>query len=300
MASANTLPLALDKALRTGFFRSDDPGASGTFPLLLKAYAICEVVTATAESRALPAANGYAVGTKLRVILKTDGGDLTITGAATGSIILDTAGAAADFEVIDVNGTKAWATSLTAVGQRMRQSTAATSGTFEGIYARLAFTGDGTTTGEALRAFTNVNANIATAHGAHLSLSYSAEAGGSETSGLGAAMRATTHIPDIAAWAPTGTLYGAMIELFNDGAASDPAGLTELALLCLSNSGNTTGAADVDDDAFILSLQGFTAGAGHAIDSTSLAELPAGSIALKIKVGSATYYIPAVAAAELN
>jgi hypothetical protein len=51
-----------------------------------------------------------------------------------------------------------------------------------------------------------------------------------------------------------------------------------------------------------MSLQGWTAanGTAHAVSDTSLAELPAGSIGLRIKVGSSIYYIPAVAAAEWN
>lgn len=107
MASANTLPLALSKALQTGFFRSDDPGASGTIPLQLKSHAICEVVTATAESRALPAAGGHPVGTILVVMFKTDGGNLTITGADQ-SVVLTDAGDVVAFMVVDNNGTKAW------------------------------------------------------------------------------------------------------------------------------------------------------------------------------------------------
>lgn len=301
MASAHTLPLAEDRALRAGFFHVKDPGASGTFDLINKGHAIVEVVTAAAESRAMPSVTGYAPGTTLTVVLKTDGGDCTISGVnGNESAILDTAGHVAVFELVNVNGTNTWKQISAVPFQRNRYSTADTSGSFDLIYSRLAFEADGTAGGEALRAFTNVNANIGTARGAHISLSFEAAAGGSECSGLGTALTCTTHIPDVASWAPTGTLYGLQVELFSDGAASDPAGLTELALLCLSNSGNATGAADVDTDAFILSLQGFTAGAGKAVDSTSLAELPAGSIALKIKVGSATYYIPAVAAAELN
>jgi hypothetical protein len=302
---ASNLPLAIDRCLRNGFFAVPDPGANGTIDAINKGRVICEIETSTAESIALPAPGGLPVGLELMVVLKTDGGDLTLTGAQSGSVILDTAGNMARFVVCSVSTdptANVWKYLSPVSGQRERASTAATSGTVEGAYIRLAFTADGTATGEALRAFTNVNANIATAHGGHISLSFSAVAGGSECSGLGVAVRGTTHIPNIASWAPTGTLYAGMFELYNDGSASDPAGLTELALLCLSNSGDTTGAADVDDDAHILSIQGFTAAAGvaHAVSSTSLTELPAGSIGLRIKVGSSIYYIPAVAAAEWN
>ena len=156
--------------------------------------------------------------------------------------------------------------------------------------------------GECLRAMTSVNENLGTAHGAHIGLSYEAVAGGSETSGLGAAVRGTLHIPDVASWAPTGTICGGMFEIYSDGSASDPAGLTELSVLRLCNSGDATGAADVDTDAFLISVQGFTAAADttKVLSSVSLAELPAGTVGLRIKIGSSTYRIPCVAEAEWN
>jgi hypothetical protein len=93
-----------------------------------------------------------------------------------------------------------------------------------------------------------------------------------------------------------------MFELYSDGTASDPAGLTELSVLRLCNSGNATGAADVDTDANVISIQGFTAATGdtNAISSTSLAELPAGTVGIRVKVGSTVYYIPAVVSTEWN
>lgn len=306
MASAHTLGLAVDRCLREGLWRAADPGASGTIAIDNKGLTFCDVVTAAAETRALPAAEGHGPGTRVIVNFITDGGNLTITGPAA-SVILDTAGDRAEFEVVQVGtaaSTRVWKVVSTATGQRQRQTTSATSGTFEGIYTRLAFEGDGTATGEALRAFTNVNANIGTAHGAHLSLSFDATAGGSETSGLGAASRSTLHIPNVASWAPTGTYYAAMAEIYSDGSASDPAGMTELACLCLSNSGDSTGRADVDDDAFVLSIQGFTAATGvaHAISSTSPAEfdLTNAALGIRVKIGSGTYYVPAIPAADWN
>ena len=111
MATAKTLPLAQDKALRTGFYRCDDPGASGTIPFLLKGFGICEVVTAAAESRALPTPGGFVTGHRVMVTLKTDGGDLTITGADQ-SVILRDAGDAVEFVIVDNNGTKVWRVSF--------------------------------------------------------------------------------------------------------------------------------------------------------------------------------------------
>ena len=151
--------------------------------------------------------------------------------------------------------------------------------------------------GECLRAFTVVNENVGTAHGAHLSLAFTAAAGASECSGLGVACRGTLHIPDIASWAPTGTYAAGMFEIYSDGDDSDPAGMTELAVLQLSNSGDATGKADVDTDAVLISVQGFTVG-NEAADKVYVNTITAGTInancteALKIKIGANIRFIP--------
>lgn len=181
-----------------------------------------------------------------------------------------------------------------------RCETQATSGDNRLAYLRYALEGGGG--GECLRAFTNVNSNVATAHGAHISLSFEATAGGSECSGLGAAVRGTTHIPNVASWAPAGSLYSGYFEVYSDGTASDPAGLTDLAAICIANSGDATGKADVDTDASIFSIQGWTAAADttKAISSVSLAELPGSTVGIRTKIGGTVYYIPAVVATEWN
>lgn len=164
----------------------------------------------------------------------------------------------------------------------------ATSGDNRGMYLRLYHTGDGTGGGEALRCFTTVNANIGTAHGAHLSLNFEATAGGSECSGLGVANRCTLHIPNVASWAPTGTYAAIQAEIYSDGANSDPAGMTDLSFFRVVNGGNATGAADVDDDAYLFSIQGFTAGTGNMVYNDAPGTLAG---ALRIKVGSTPYWI---------
>lgn len=234
---------------------------------------------------------------------RRDGGDELVI-ADGGSLIVESGGN------IEMGGTLTAGTSSSPVTDDTADTkfislyfdNGAASGDNRGMYLRLYHTGNGAASGEAARIFTTVNANIANAHGAHVSLNFLATAGASECSGLGAAVRGTTHIPNVASWAPTGTLCSGMFELYSDGSASDPAGLTELSLLRLCNSGDATGAADVDTDAFILSVQGFTAASGvtNAVSSTSLAELPAGSVGLRVKIGTGTYYIPAVVAAEWN
>lgn len=176
----------------------------------------------------------------------------------------------------------------------------ASSGDNRGMYLRLALTGGGG--GEAARIYTNVDANAGTAHGAHISIDFAATAGGSECSGLAAAVRGTMHIPNIASWAPTGTYRCGMFEIYSDGTNSDPAGMTQLSVLSLCNSGDGTGKADVDTDAAILDLQGWTSAGDttKAISSVSLAELPGSSIAFRVRVGSTLYYCPLILASELN
>ena len=176
-----------------------------------------------------------------------------------------------------------------------RCESTATSGDNRLLYMRYALEAAGG--GETLRALTHVGANLGTAHGAHLSLDFEATAGGSECSGLGVACRGTLHIPDIASWSPTGTYAAGMFEIFSDGTASDPAGMTELSVLRLVNGGDGTGLADVDTDAFLLSIQGFTVG-DEAADLVYINTITAATInancteALKIKVGANTRYIP--------
>lgn len=188
------------------------------------------------------------------------------------------------------------ASSGNAINARVKTTAAHTSGDARNAYLKLDLYGSAG--GDCLRAYTVVNANLDTARGAHISLGFVATAGGSECSGLGTAITGTLHIPNVASWAPTGTLAALNAEIYSDGSNSDPAGLTELSVLRLSNSGDATGAADVDDDAFLLSIQGFTAGAAHTwvTGLTAATVNAATTCALKIKVGSTTYYIPVATA----
>lgn len=90
-------------ALATGHATAKDPGASGVIRVNDRSYSVCEVVTAGAESRTLDSAATLAPGTKCLVILKTDGGDLTI-----GSTVFTAAGDCAEFVVTNADGTKSW------------------------------------------------------------------------------------------------------------------------------------------------------------------------------------------------
>ena len=174
----------------------------------------------------------------------------------------------------------------------IRASFTNTSGDARNIYNRMYL--EGTAGGDAMRVFTTVNNNLDNARGAHISLNFEATAGGSECTGTGTPLTTTLHIPNVAAWAPTGTLYGAQIQIYSDGTNSDPAGLTTLACLSIENAGHATGMADVDTDAFLLNLGGWTAGSGKLFDTGHTGTTVVGNMtaSLKIKVGATTYYIP--------
>ncbi len=162
----------------------------------------------------------------------------------------------------------------------------ATSGDIRGMYMRLYLSGAGAG-GEAARLFTTINdVACGTAHGAHISLGF---ASSGELSGLGVAGRNTLHIPDDAGWTG-GTLAALQAEIYSDGTASDPDGVTELSFIRVINDGHSNGKADVDTDAFLLSLQGMAAGTGKIVEiGTSMGTVTG---TLKIKIAGDTRYLP--------
>lgn len=169
-----------------------------------------------------------------------------------------------------------------------------TSGDGRLAYMRLAL--HGSSGGDCMRVYTNVNANLDTARGIHTSLNFVATAGGSECSGLGTPIAATLHIPNIPSWAPTGTLAAMVAEIYSDGGDSDPDGLTSLAFHRIVNAGNATGGEDVDDDANLFRFEGFTAGSGNMFSAAQ--NMPAGTgVTYGIKCnleGVGTLYLLAV------
>jgi hypothetical protein len=165
-----------------------------------------------------------------------------------------------------------------------RLQNSATSGDNRALYLRFYLTGAGGG-GEAARIFTTVDDVAAgTAHGAHISLNF--DATGSVT-GLGVAARATLHVPDDASWAP-GTIAAMQAEIYSDGAASDTDGATEVSFLRFVNGGHANGIADVDDDANLLKLDGFTVGAGNVVAAKTAAAV---SHTIRCDIGGTTYYL---------
>ena len=142
----------------------------------------------------------------------------------------------------------------------------ATSGDNRGMYLRTYFSGAGGG-GEALRAFTTINGvACGTAHGAHISLSFVSSANSGRLTGLGVAMRGTLHIPSDGDWT-SGTLAALQAEIWSDGAASDPDGLTELSFIRVVNGGDASGVSDVDDDANLLVITGGSIASGNMVQT---------------------------------
>jgi len=134
----------------------------------------------------------------------------------------------------------------------------ASSGDNRGMYLRQYLTGGAG--GEALRVFNTVeNVTAGTAHGAHISLNFGATG---KVSGLGVAMRATLHIANQAT--QSGTMAAIQAEIYSDGTTSDPASSV---VSCIRVVNDGSAKDDVDDDAFLLDLSGWTKGAGHMVQT---------------------------------
>uniref|UniRef100_A0A6M3L6B5 Uncharacterized protein n=1 Tax=viral metagenome TaxID=1070528 RepID=A0A6M3L6B5_9ZZZZ len=137
----------------------------------------------------------------------------------------------------------------------------ATSGDNRGLYLRLYLTGAGGG-GEAARIYTDVeNVAAGTAHGAHISLGFGTSG---KVTGQGIAVRGTLHMPTTALPASNVTYAALQAEIYSDGAASDPAG-NLLSAIRILNDGHSTGMIDVDDDAAMIELTGWTSGTGNML-----------------------------------
>ena len=212
----------------------------------------------------------------------------------SGPVIVTGQGGADTAALIAGIGTSASPATTSTADQNFKAyylESAATSGTARGEYLRLYLSGAGGD-GEALRAFTTVN-NVAAAnaHGAHISLNFGTSG---TVTGQGIAMRATLHLPTTAL-ASNVTEAAVQAEIWSDGSTSDPGGSTLLSFFRAVNGGNASGVSDVDDDAVLFELNGFTSGAAKLF-STGTTVVPNMVASLKIRVGATLYYIPLTAA----
>lgn len=142
----------------------------------------------------------------------------------------------------------------------------ATSGDNRAIYNRFYLSGAGGG-GESLRSSTEISGvAVGTAHGAHLSLGMGESTTGGAVTGLGVAVRATLGLPDVA-MASGGTYAAIMPEIYSFGASSDAAAVTELSFIRCVNGGNSSGRADVDDDAYLLVYDGGSNATGNVFEA---------------------------------
>lgn len=168
----------------------------------------------------------------------------------------------------------------------------ATSGDNRGMYLRTYFSGAGGG-GEALRAFATINSVVCgTAHGAHISLNFVSTSNSGRLTGLGVAMRSTLHIPSDGDWT-SGTLAALQAEIWSDGTASDPDGLTELSFIRVVNGGDSNGIADVDDDANLLAISGGSIAGGNMVQAET--DETKFSHKIRCKVHGTTMYLMACA-----
>ncbi|MAH50244.1 hypothetical protein CMI37_30770 [Candidatus Pacearchaeota archaeon] len=168
----------------------------------------------------------------------------------------------------------------------------ATSGDNRAMYLREYITGTGGG-GEAARIFTDVeDVRGGTAHGAHISLKFGTT--GSIT-GLGVASRNTLHLPSQAFTGLGGTYAATQPEIWSDGAATDPVGMTELSLIRCVLGGNASGIADVDDDAFLVVLDGGTTGSGNIVAASTTESNY--SLSARCKLNGVTCYLMFASAA---
>jgi hypothetical protein len=172
----------------------------------------------------------------------------------------------------------------------IRAETTATSGTNRNIYARTDFSGAGGS-GETVRANSVITAAAAGVHGLHGSVE--AKAGGSVT-GLGAGVRGGFLARD-SALAGGGTYCAVHADLYATGASTDISPATEVSLIRCNLDGDATGIANMDDNAFLLTLDGGSNGAGNIAGAAGNEPTWAGvTYQLRCKINGVVGYIPFV------
>ena len=216
---------------------------------------------------------------------------ITISGAGTNALtITQTGSAATDGYALKLgtSGTHLTTATADACAIRIYADTTSATGDNRGIYNRFYIKTAGAGGGESLRSYTEiVNVATGTAHGAHLSLGMGESTDGGAVTGLGAAVRCTLGLPDVAL-ASGGTYTALMSEIYSFGDNSDAGLVTELSFLRVVNDGTTNGKATVDDDAFLFVLDGFADGAAHLYyvhAPTTLVE------SIRVKTPGGTRYI---------
>lgn len=322
MSSAHNLPLAIRRCLENGFFEVPDPGDAGTISWSNQGFALCRLVSAAAETRVLDTASSFPVNTVLAVYLKTDGGNVTITGSTSTPVVLANAGDFVIFVVSDNDGTYEWrllsssggsvqvplvllsgagaapaASGLLAGGGTSANPnvTAAASANFiefrnkssgtgaqRSFYTRFEAAGAGNY--EAVRGLTVCSTEVANATG--LSGGVSVSDTGYVT-GSSAAVAGTTVVANAAVPAG-GTYYAGAFTLNGAGSSSTLAAVTKYAILQIGATGNSTFVTSVKN---AIAFDGAAAAGGGDMISpgTSIGSVT-GSI--RILVNGDVRYLP--------
>lgn len=104
---------------------------------------------------------------------------------------------------------------------------------------------------------------LGTAHGAHISLGTGESTTVGTVTGLGVAVRATLGLAN--GTVGGGTYSAIESEIYSFGSSTAVSGMTELSFIRCTAGGDTTGAAAVDDKAFLLVLDGVAEGSGNMV-----------------------------------
>lgn len=143
----------------------------------------------------------------------------------------------------------------------MRTQSSATSGDSRGLYWRHNLSGAGQS-GEAIRAFTDLTAIVATARGAHVSLQAGATG---YVSGLGVGVDAQLYVKNEVL---AGGTYAALnTEIYSEGSTTAVSAVTELDFIRCVAGGDGTGAGRVDDKANLISLSGGANNTGNIVSA---------------------------------
>lgn len=172
---------------------------------------------------------------------------------------------------------------------RFSSTTTTAASDVRGYYLRLYIDGSTTGGGEALRAFTTVNASIGTAHGAHISLNFGASGA---VSGQAIAGRNTLHLPSGTA---TGTLAPLQGEIYLDAADSAPSAAH--GLLRLVVDGDATNKATVDNLMLLNGVQVTAASSAVTHMVTTGCADATSNTRLKVNIDGTDYWLLATSSA---
>lgn len=170
----------------------------------------------------------------------------------------------------------------------VRAETTATSGDNRLMYLRYSL--NGTTGGECIRAFTKLEAAGTTVRGAHVSLDVAAT-GSASGLGIGVDNQILVHNGAL-----TGGTYSVInSEIYSAGSSTDVSGVTSMSFFRAVAGGDGTGAANVDDNAFLMDFSGIAAGSGNIIDTNITTHTAYGGLKVNIP-GVGTRWIALVSA----